>query len=548
MFFGLGLFGFFYFVLSWVFATKGSSDKIYRNLHPVTYPITTSDLTLLEIVTPAMPIRLSSAWEIQTALSMPIDSLKSTYSMIYPMIENNNDMHIILLEQANMTGNRNCPACDAQKIWALKNTVKDSQKYKTCPRRDETKDSWMKRTGQSENQNTDNYFYYNSEHAEECRKTKLSSMALAHVSKTSFSLFSSQYGSSLLLFLVTVNALFMASIAIYLGWDVHLPNTVDRARQLKTAGHLSSLFLVVTAIVLIPTLVDYVTNFSHKSSYKNNLGSSFIGIWTILLSFLFVCIMPKMHITLEGQDANVENGSDSSRATKDRQIIQYFVSHQPMISMAYWHFMQAPCVVLFVLSTVSYGIDLYMQFIFFGTLAIGVLDIIHTRVNIIIGLSKRVIGDKATIRDRPKYLDFAVTSLFIAMNLILSIPVLYKMQEAGVTMWGLVAVIATFHSQIFFRIFSLIFRFLRYCGQKTDLQEEKTSNKDSREVDPQRNQAGVDSANQGQSGEGQDSEKSRLLMEAEMKREKIIFPLSLNFFYHILISFGIFLALWIPTF
>jgi len=114
-------------------------DHMYQNLHAMEYPMTISNLALLTFPTPALPIRLASAWEIQNALKIRSDALLSAYSTVYPLMDETNDLYQLLLKQANTTGNKNCPACEAQKVFTFENRLVESQKQYYCPRRGENK-------------------------------------------------------------------------------------------------------------------------------------------------------------------------------------------------------------------------------------------------------------------------------------------------------------------------------------------------------------------------------------------------------------------------
>jgi len=260
----------------------------------------------------------------------------------------------------------------------------------------------------------------------------------------------------------TVNILFSFSIAIYKAWAWRLPD-LDTAKKLHVASQFSFLFIVLSIISIIPIFIDFIQRDNSDLSYKKSVGSCIVGLWTIIFSFVYIYISPKMNVKLT--DPTSENGS-SERGT-DPYIVKYFVSHQPMISLVYWNFMQAPCIVLALLARNYYGIDLYMQFIVFGTIAITVIDIIHVRVNMIMGLTRLVNGDER--KDKvmiPTRIDVFVYFTFVAMNLVISIPIFYKLKETNMTMNGFFALGVLFYAHVIQRGALLIIRFTRKHKQE----------------------------------------------------------------------------------
>jgi hypothetical protein len=124
--------------------------------------------------------------------------------------------------------------------------------------------------------------------------------------------------------------------------------------------------------------------------------------------------------------------------------------------------MQAPCIVLAILARNYYGIDVYMQFIVFGTIAISVIDIIHVRVNMIMGLTRLVNGvEDKRIFTMPTRLDVFVYFTFLAMNLVISLPILYKLKQMNTNVNGFVAACVIFYAHILQRGVLLLMRFIR---------------------------------------------------------------------------------------
>ena len=450
------------FIPSCIIVLHKYTDKsihMYENLHAMENPTTTSDLVLLAMQTPGLSMQLASAWEIENALDMPSKTLRSSYSMLYPLMEGTNDINQLLLRQANITGQTYCAACDAQKMFKISNALKESQKYQYCPKRGENKSAWLIRTGQEkEKDERDSYFHFNNEHPEFCRKTRLPSMVLGHISTNSFSIFSAQDYDMLLLIIGTVNVLFSFSIGIYKGWAMRLPS-VHSSYKPNVAGQFSFLFLFLLLISLIPMLSDFIQTGDGKLLYKKSLGSFLVGLWTITFSIVYIYVIPRMHVKLETPDT--PETESNKRPTKDPLIIQYLFSNQSLISLAYWNFMQAPCIVMAILAKYRYGIDVYMQFIVFGTIAITVLDIIHTRVNMISGLTRGVLEEvQHSVHSLPTYMDAIVCLTFIAMNLVISIPIMIKLKQMDVSDTLITAVGLLFYLHPSIKLIALMYRYV----------------------------------------------------------------------------------------
>lgn len=483
-----------FFTLSWMIVYHEAvklplSENVYQNLHAMQYPTTTSDLTLFTIQTPGFPIRLSSAWEIQNDLKIVSNPRLSTDAMIYPLMEGTKDMNQLLSQQASTNTNKYCAACYAQDVYSFKNKLVESQKYQFCPQRGENKTSWFSRTKQTkeDDQRNLNFTLY-SEHAEFCRKKRLPSMVLAHVSANSFSLFSSQNSETLLLFFTTVNAFFSFSVAIYKAWASCIPIDMNADKRLNVGGQFSVLFVTVAMLCILPIFLDFLMGVRGNLAYYKSQGSYVAGIWTIIFSFVYLYVIPRLNVMLNDPDSDKESNSFGSipveRKAKDPFIIKYFVSRQPMISLAYWNFMQAPVIVLTVISKRTYGIDVYMQFVVFVTIAACVLDIIHTRVSMIMGLRRRVCNenDGTSLKIQPTGLDVFIYFAFLAMNLVLSVPIFMKFTQENVHSQGICATVLVLYSQLLQKGFALAMRFIRHNrNNKANSANENTTNQSSNE-------------------------------------------------------------------
>jgi hypothetical protein len=449
----IGLYTLGLFVLNWIIAINPSmlklSQKTYQNLHALEYPTSASDLSLHSIKTPGLPMRLASSWELQKSLNMPKDALMSTYSMIYPCMEGTEDMKSLLSEQTSAAGKKYCASCEAQKVFTFENKLKESQKQKFCPKQGETDSHWLD--------------------VEFCRTVRVPSMALAHIATNTVTLFSSQNSSILLLYIVTVNVIFLFSMLIYKLWAYQLPQAKELHDKLNLGSLFSWIFLVMSILSVMPAFIDIVRRGDGKHSDKTSLGSLVLGIWTVTFSFMYIYVIPKMDVKVL-EDVDAESETSDKRKVQDKIIIEYFVSRKPMISLTYWNFMLAPCVVLVVLSKNAYGIDLYMQFILFGTIAVTVLDIIHVRVKMIMGIVKGIEG----IPQQTRYIDAFVFVVFLVIHQIISIPILIKLDQANVSGVGMFGVILVLYSHIIRKLIALVFRY--YFPERLEAIRERVSN------------------------------------------------------------------------
>jgi hypothetical protein len=115
-----------------------------------------------------------------------------------------------------------------------------------------------------------------------------------------------------------------------------------------------------------------------------------------------------------------------------------------------------------VLTSNAYGVDVYMQFIMLGTVAIGVLDVLHARVNMITRLVQRInryqkdeTGD-ITVGHINDYFDVFVFTVFLCMKVVIAAPVIVKMQQANMDGWGLAVVALAFTNQLILSFIELV--------------------------------------------------------------------------------------------
>ncbi len=496
------------------------------NLHALEYPTMTSDLSLVSFRTPGLPSRLSSVWEIQRSLKLPTKTLGTVYDMIYPMIEGTIGMRQLLQENRAPP----CLACDGQDLFRYDNALVEKQTRHYCPRRSEKLPEWLARTKQSETntikEEFDKYnkFNFNSEHSQLCRANRSPAMALAHVASNTFTLFSMQSSVIILMYIATVNILFMSSITIYLWYGHKIFNTPDQADKLKVHGQFAVLFFVVMILALIPVFADYFRRGEDTTKSTDDtkaIGSYVLGLWTIMYAFVYIKIIPPLLpastsswfgtkkiaaqadatetdptinvAATQGQhnnakatqaqhdalvvyapkekgngrlvprieDVDVElatnlsgefkNGYNTSEAlpTPD-DVVQHFYVQQPVICFSYWNLVQAPCVVMAVLTQNKYGIDLYMQFVFFGTIAVCLLDVLQTRVMVLLGVIRK-------IKCIPKRLDYFTWVVFLFLKCIIAVPVLLKLQQTNIEFLPVATIALMFYTQTLQNIILLMF-------------------------------------------------------------------------------------------
>ena len=426
------------------FDTLGFKQYTYQNVHALEYPTATSDLAARTFRTPALPMRLASAWEIQDIFGLANDALSSPYSMVYRLIGDSKDM---------------------KGIFTYKNALQDKQKQWYCPKRKESQADWQIRTEQQQINVNDiaamyqeqNEFNVNSEHADFCRTDRAASMMLAHVATRTFTLFSSQNSIIMLMFAATVNTIFSFAILLYKWHAATMMKKFETHDKMCFASVFSILIFVASMLSGIPLLVDYMdrkdTKIADYFKYDDNknmqraVGSYVLGVWTIVFSFVYMWIMPQMNVmlnyALQSTDAESATPADTTIQETEKGVLAEFFARQPMITLAYWNLLTTPLLVMVVLTSNAYGIDVYTQFIMFGAVAIGVLDIVQARVNMIASITARINKDRVHW-SFPVFLFF----VFACLKLAIAVPIFVKLEEAGISPAGFIVVVFAFMGQL----------------------------------------------------------------------------------------------------
>lgn len=462
-------------------------ERVFQNLHSLEYPSTAHDLSIISFSTPAMPSRLASTWEVRDALKLPAGVMADASSMIYPMMERTLGMGE-LLQARERTNNVSCVACKAQTAFNFNNILVEEQTQHYCPKRGETQAAWVKRTGQTDSKETDieqkfktyAVFNYNNEHSQLCRSRTAPSMVLAHVAANTFTLFSSQNSAILLLYTATVNAMFGCAIFLY-RWHGSRMLQSNLPEKFELHGLFSFLFFVSALLLVIPAFTDYYERNDGLVEVGNRaVGSYVLGVWTVVFAFVYIKFFPMMippKVSDSGQKvpglaealAGAEEGKHKTNPSKiepkdthantnnqfkmevpdsvlinqdeTKKVVMQFISRQPMISFAYWNLAQMPCIVMVALTETPYGVDANTQFIIFGAFAVGLLDVVHARVLVIISVLQ------TTAALDTKYLRWFVTLVFLFLNWCIGIPVLSTMTFANVSATAVFVVLLLFLAQ-----------------------------------------------------------------------------------------------------
>jgi hypothetical protein len=449
----------------------------YQNLHALEYPAATSDLSTRTFSTPALPMRLASAWEIEDVLKLTHGALASAYTMVYPLVER---------------------PTDKDSAFTYTNALNDAQTQFYCPKRGETLEAWMTRTKQTANAditaqyNANKKFNINSEHSDVCRASRPAPMVLAHVAARTFTLFSEQNSTIMLMYAAIVNAIFL-SVIIIDRWRGFMYATAGSiSAKMKYASWFAILFFVLSLLALVPLLADYVYRndgvvLTETSSTSGNraVGSYVLGIWTILFSFVYVYIMPAMNVVLHDSAQEIEAGNTKSMQEVDKSLLRNFFRRHPLTALAYWNLLLTPCLVMVVITSNAYGIDTNLQFIMYCTVAIGVLDVLHARVNLITRMIQRINVQQKTVATEANtihedhinvYFEIFVYVVFLVMKLVIAMPVIVKMQQANMDVFGLGVVVVAFIGPL--TLHSVEFMFV-CCHRSTLTTYSKTTNPDA---------------------------------------------------------------------
>lgn len=438
--------GFWQVRMKWFPDNPDKPERIYQNLHALEYPKTALDLSMVSFSTPALPSRLASAWEIQSALKMPNNALAAVQTLIYPMMEVNLGM-LDLLKANTKLVNGSCLACEAQQVFKFSNVLFEDQTQHFCPKRGETRADWAKRTGQVDSDDikatfeTFTKFNYNSEHSHLCRASRSPAMALAHVPSSAFTLFSTHNAKILLMYVAIVNSLFACAIFLYRWHGTKLSDS-STEHKFELHGLFSFLFFIAAMMSLLPLFIDYYErNDGAPVSVNRAVGSYVLGIWTIVFTFVYIKVFPLLIPPQEPSGGDTETAKPVNEITKDKEIVLSFISRQPMISFAYWNLMQVPCFVMLTLTRTPYGVDVSTQFIVFGALAVVLLDVLHARVIVILAVLRKTSGLDS------RKLDWFVLVLFMFAKACIAMPVWLKLNQANMSVFSIFIIATLFFVQ-----------------------------------------------------------------------------------------------------
>lgn len=463
-------------------------ERVFKNLHSLEYPATAHDLSVISFSAPAMPSRLASTWEVRDALKLPAGVMTDASSMIYPMMERTLGM-AELLQARERANNVTCVACKAQAAFDFNNGLVEEQTQHYCPKRGESQADWAKRTGQVNANDIEatfkaySTFHYNNEHSQLCRARTSPSMVLAHVATSTFTLFSSQNSAILLLYTATVNAMFGCAIFLY-RWHGSRLSQSDSEQKLELHGLFSFLFFVSALLLLIPAFTDYYErNDGLVEAGNRAVGSYVLGVWTVVFAFVYIKFFPMLippevpneSKTHADKIRKMEGGAEPKAVAEDKlaavlpdnhvyhpergrfaytvempthidetgnkEVVLHFVSRQPMISFAYWNLAQVPCLVMVALTETPYGVDANTQLVIFGAFAVGLLDVVHARVIVILAVLKKTAGlDSHALR-------WFVTFVFLFLNWCIAIPVLSVMNQVNLSTLTIIVVLLLFWTQ-----------------------------------------------------------------------------------------------------
>ena len=459
-------------------------ERVFQNLHSLEYPATAHDLSVISFSAPAMPSRLASTWEVRDALKLPAGVMTDASSMIYPMMERTLGM-AELLQARERANNVTCVACKAQAAFDFNNGLVEEQTQHYCPKRGESQADWAKRTGQVNSNDIEatfkaySTFHYNNEHSQLCRARTSPSMVLAHVATSTFTLFSSQNSAILLLYTATLNAMFGCAIFLY-RWHGSRLSQSDSEQKLELHGLFSFLFFVSALLLLIPAFTDYYErNDGLVEAGNRAVGSYVLGVWTVVFAFVYIKFFPMLippevpnESKTDADKIRKMEGGDKPKAvaedkppyhewaennkgqlvfavempthideTGNKEVVLHFVSRQPMISFAYWNFAQLPCLVMVALTETPYGVDANTQLVIFGAFAVGLLDVVHARVIVILAVLRKTAGLDSNL------LRWFVTFVFLFLNWCIAIPVLSVMNQVNLSTTTIFIVLLLFWTQ-----------------------------------------------------------------------------------------------------
>lgn len=299
------------------------------------------------------------------------------------------------------------------------------------------------------------HFKFNTEHATLCLANRIPSMVLAHVATNIYTLFASQNTVVLFLYIANLNALFGCIIMLYKWYGASVGDSAfEVITQRNLHGWFSVLFCLLPPLLAIPLVVDYFArtdNLGPSNSGNRAVGSYILGLWTIFFSFIYVSVLPAFSVILKATDDQVIEGQ--VKHTEHINALKALAAQQPVITFAYWNLLQAPCFVMLALATQTYGIDIYMQFILFGTIATCVLDIVHARITIILRVMHKLLGDDF---DTMQY--YYVFMIFLVMHVMVVLGIYAKISQENMSGFAIGVVVLILSTQVAQNFVFLLFQ------------------------------------------------------------------------------------------
>ncbi len=197
----------------------------------------------------------------------------------------------------------------------------------------------------------------------------------------------------------------------------------------------------------IPLMIDYFQRNDEQSDDNTKLygsrafGSYILGLWTLLFSLVYIYILPAFNVIFKTENVSTTLENAAAPGATDKIVLECLTRHKPIISFAYWNFLQTPCLVMVLLAANTYGIDGYMQFIIFGTIAIGALDIVHVRLTTILSVKHKLHGNSGMCAL------VVVFCVFGLLKLLVAVAVVVKLVQLHLTGGAVFAVVILFMTQ-----------------------------------------------------------------------------------------------------
>jgi hypothetical protein len=235
-------------------------------------------------------------------------------------------------------------------------------------------------------------------------------------------------------------------------------------------GWFSVLFCLLPPLLAIPIAVDYFARTDNlaESNFGNRaVGSYILGLWTILFSFVYVSVLPAFSVILK-EPLSPAQGNENAGNERHKKALTALAAQQPVITFAYWNLLQAPCFVMLALATQTYGIDIYMQFILFGTIATCVLDIVHARIMIILRVMHNLVGEKF---DTMQY--YIVFGTFLVMHVMVVLGIYAKISQENMSGLAVALIILILSTQVAQNFVFLVIQTVMTTQYFTASQEKK---------------------------------------------------------------------------